>query len=673
MSMHSRQEPDKSAQKSGEKAITPERAKGTKSAHGATHAQTIPVWARGWRDGIAPGLMIQTKLGVSQPGDVYEQEADRAAEQVMGMASSENPISGGRNETQVRLSKQSRETGANSTAQSPDVPPGVYDALNSGGGQPLDAGTRTFMEPRLGYDFGGVRVHTNAQAADSARAMSALAYTVGSDLVFGSGHYQPETHEGQRLLAHELTHVVQQSGLGARVQRYESGEHAQFGETGDVLEEFIAERALKYKVKPGDTLKKIAAKYGIPVEDLKEANSGKLKKWHTTGGGGKKDSTVEGFNAGEEITIPAIINEFTREALKSKELTFTIKGVTLEYGEGISMGDFYLDPMQMISAPEKELLALSALIKKEKSGTPVTNKEWDDATGGRYSDLAEKNEAHFAPPNARLVDISSAAHGWNHKTEWERYHRMALDKSHSGAKNDALQFNAFADHFLTDAFAAGHLINKRDVMEKFRGGLTVDKKGDFIGHAQDFFDNVAKESFVGDAKKEFSQYETVERHYGFHPNIDSVDRFSSLLQGIQKEEPEALLSVVAKAVHDALNKLPSGLSVENAMGDKWQLSGDGTLNAKSKEIGRKAVAQSQLNVFDAYNLIGPLDYGSYYKKVWDYVPIPTASGEAEIKAQVASGTDLTNKVLISAIATLIKQEYALILKGLVDRKILRKA
>src|SRR6266849_2690262 len=90
------------------------------------------------------------------------------------------------------------------------VPPIVHDVLSSSG-QPLDAGTRAFMEPRFGHDFSGVRVHTDDQAAESARAVNALAYTVGRDVVFGTGQYAPETSEGRRLMAHELTHVVQQN------------------------------------------------------------------------------------------------------------------------------------------------------------------------------------------------------------------------------------------------------------------------------------------------------------------------------------------------------------------------------------------------------------------------------------------------------------------------------
>ncbi|MDQ3803241.1 MAG: DUF4157 domain-containing protein [Acidobacteriota bacterium] len=89
------------------------------------------------------------------------------------------------------------------------VPPAVGEVLGSPG-RPLDAGTRSFMETRFQHDFSRVRVHTDARADESARSVGARAYTVGQDVVFAAGLYQPATAEGQRLLAHELTHVVQQ-------------------------------------------------------------------------------------------------------------------------------------------------------------------------------------------------------------------------------------------------------------------------------------------------------------------------------------------------------------------------------------------------------------------------------------------------------------------------------
>lgn len=90
------------------------------------------------------------------------------------------------------------------------VPPIVQDVLGSPS-QPLDAATRACMEPRFGHDFGRVRIHADAKAAESAKAVNALAYTVGNHIVFGMGQHNPATQPGQMLIAHELTHVIQQS------------------------------------------------------------------------------------------------------------------------------------------------------------------------------------------------------------------------------------------------------------------------------------------------------------------------------------------------------------------------------------------------------------------------------------------------------------------------------
>jgi hypothetical protein len=95
------------------------------------------------------------------------------------------------------------------------VPPIVHDVLRSPG-QPLDANTRAFFEPRFGHDFSHVRVHTDAKAAESAQAVNALAYTVGHDVVFGASQYAPNSTLQRKLLAHELTHVIQQREPGVQ-------------------------------------------------------------------------------------------------------------------------------------------------------------------------------------------------------------------------------------------------------------------------------------------------------------------------------------------------------------------------------------------------------------------------------------------------------------------------
>jgi len=343
----------------------------------------------------------------------------------------------------------------------------------------------------------------------------------------------------------------------------------------------------------------------------------------------------------------------------------------------------FQDPTKMAVMSPAKLQKLADLVRKEKSSGVITPDEtWQEATDNQYLELAKKNEAHFAPSNASLVAPSTESVGQeNHKTLWEKYHKEALTLSQGGKKDDALRFNAFADHYLTDAFAAGHVINKLDVIAKFKSGLKKDAEGDFIGDAATFFDTVAKRSFVGVVKTTFSPYEGAKESWkgtGWHPNIDSATAFSVLLQEIQKKEPNLLASVVAKAVHNSLNKLPDGLEVENNKGEKWQLSGDTTLNAKSLnakslEVGRKAVARSLLNVLEVFKRIGQLDFAALFRSVWDFVPHPTSSGGKVVTEKVEAGTNPKSESLIAALVALVKSKYQLILDELVRGGYLRKA
>lgn len=124
-----------------------------------------------------------------------------------------------------------------------EVPPIVYEVLRSPG-QPLDAETRAFMEPRLGHNFSHVRVHADTRAAQSARDVNALAYAVGQHLVFGTGMFAPATSSGKSLLAHELVHTIQQGDTSpAPVPRaIVSSDHASEGEADRVAQDILTER-----------------------------------------------------------------------------------------------------------------------------------------------------------------------------------------------------------------------------------------------------------------------------------------------------------------------------------------------------------------------------------------------------------------------------------------------
>jgi|SRR5579859_5075268 len=173
---------------------------------------------------------LQAKLKVNAPGDQYEQEADRVAEQVVRMPEA-RPAMHAVTTTSLHVQRkcscggtcskcqgeqsdhdhehlQMKSAGPN-TMSGIAAPPIVHEVLRSPG-QPLDPTTRAFMEPRLGHDFSNVRIHADDQAAESARLVNANAYTVGRDVIFDAGQFSPSTDRGRKVLAHELAHVVQQ-------------------------------------------------------------------------------------------------------------------------------------------------------------------------------------------------------------------------------------------------------------------------------------------------------------------------------------------------------------------------------------------------------------------------------------------------------------------------------
>lgn len=171
-------------------------------------------------------LTLQRKLAIGSVSDPLEVEADRVAAHVMRMpepASTSPPPSaapsailrrcacdGTCSACQEDARLQRKEAGSDGSTEAPPV---VHETLNSPG-RPLDLATRAFMEPRFGRDFSAVRIHTDAQATESARQVNSLAYTVGTSIVFRSDSYDPHHEAGRRLLAHELTHVAQQTGPG---------------------------------------------------------------------------------------------------------------------------------------------------------------------------------------------------------------------------------------------------------------------------------------------------------------------------------------------------------------------------------------------------------------------------------------------------------------------------
>ena len=180
---------------------------------------------------------VQTKLTLSTPGDVHEEEAERTADAVMSMPANgaTQPIERGHasvvatpniHRQCAKCEEESKELPvqrAEATSETPQITPAVANNISAlqGGGSPLPAPTRAFFEPRFGADLSQVRLHTDSRAADTAKSIDAKAFTVGQHIAFGANQYAPDSAHGQHLLAHELTHTIQQSAapMAAKLNR----------------------------------------------------------------------------------------------------------------------------------------------------------------------------------------------------------------------------------------------------------------------------------------------------------------------------------------------------------------------------------------------------------------------------------------------------------------------
>lgn len=165
-----------------------------------------------------------SSLSVNAPNDIYEQEADRVADEVMSsktVAGATPPA--GNNPSNVQTSSD----------QPSPVSPNVEQSISrmQGGGSALPDSERSFFESRMGHDFSQVRIHTSANAIQTSRDLNARAFTVGADIAFNQNEYRPGTSAGRHLMAHELTHVVQQGQATPRIQRAGDDEWHKKGET----------------------------------------------------------------------------------------------------------------------------------------------------------------------------------------------------------------------------------------------------------------------------------------------------------------------------------------------------------------------------------------------------------------------------------------------------------
>jgi hypothetical protein len=182
----------------------------------------------------APRTFFQPKLTVNQPNDVYEREADHIADKVMRMTDNSvshhtffkpamDPLQRKCQECEEEDKFVHRKESNGSNAQSGNELDNYVGSLSSSG-QLMSESSRKFFEPKFGHDFSKVRLHTDTVAAKSAESINALAYTSGNNIVFNSGQYSPESGEGKKLIAHELTHVIQQGSAPEKTVQRKPGD-----------------------------------------------------------------------------------------------------------------------------------------------------------------------------------------------------------------------------------------------------------------------------------------------------------------------------------------------------------------------------------------------------------------------------------------------------------------
>jgi hypothetical protein len=337
-------------------------------------------------------------------------------------------------------------------------------------------------------------------------------------------------------------------------------------------------------------------------------------------------------------------------------------------------------------------------------GQEPTNKDFEDATAGRaegegYMDLNKANEGHFAPPKDPKAAAESAREGKDHKSLFERHHRRALDEAKEANSGDvgksgdpadagtslpggvdpssgsssapakepkvpdhAKATNMFAAHFLTDAFSAGHLVNKGEVMARAEEGWgKMKSEGWWIALSKEnSFTKTVAQRVLADGKVQ-GKLENMQLKVVAWGDITS-ERFSQLLYLMSSFKGETFFNLFARVVHDVLNE--EGVEVKNSKGRTWKAFGDEKLNTESLEIGKEAVAESEKNLEEAAKTVGQLDYQAMFQRVWDYVPQPTEKGQEFIDKVVKQFTDANDPATVDRVVALSIKEIEIAISEL---------
>ena len=401
---------------------------------------------------FAKTSLIQKKLSIGSSNDSYETEADHMADRVMSMSNpaktnashsegliqkkcaaceeedkiQKKPLA----ETIQRASLNARETSV--------APNHIEDGIKSskGGGESMDDATQNFMENRFGNDFSNVRIHTGSQAIQMSRELNAQAFTVGNDIYFNQGKYNPDTHSGKHLLAHELTHTIQQGNQN--IQRKVEfrdvgrGEASGFGRRNDIIQRLNdvstgatysldASNDLQYALRPGGTLNNFDTQLTGFIDNARSIRL-RLSNHH-----GLMGDRINGFN------IPIDGDSFTTGYVDVDDL----------------MGGTNLGFQMLFLHIVRERMSVNRYTERIGTWTEdQANREFPRAHTSGIDSEAQILREFFNDPSIRLVNDSPSA---TVRRVFRNCHRHLIRRRISNARNVNSSFIDIIDPLQTRA------------------------------------------------------------------------------------------------------------------------------------------------------------------------------------------------------------------------------
>ncbi|HEY9670735.1 MAG TPA: DUF4157 domain-containing protein [Waterburya sp.] len=353
-----------------------------------------------------------------------------------------------------------------------------------GGGQALDNRVRVPMESAFGVDFSGVHVHTDSEADTLNQALSARAFTTGQDIFFAQGEYSPGSSSGRELLAHELTHVVQQTGgihpklaLSEPTDKYEQEADRVAATVTRMLEPNAQEKATVSQPVQALHIQQKCSECQEQEEQTIQTKqvSNQIPKVSSVPQGKQSlvprtqfsSSIVQRFGSEEHV-------EIGNRALPGQDVYIGSEIGKISYGELIAMAGDYFESISQIQQLANDIYGrdqiLFALwkVNPTRRSRPLVSRTVEDVVMDRYYRLAARNETHFS---------TGSAPGRSNREQYITAHADAIAAAYAHGRSgiitgpDWQAREGFADHFLTDAFSGGHIRTPRGQIQSHWNGL----------------------------------------------------------------------------------------------------------------------------------------------------------------------------------------------------------